>query len=83
MSEIFNVVAVLYAIHAPIMYYLYQILARVVDLKATPYTDNALVAVVYVFLVTLLLRPVVALLNRSRVLTGKGRVLERGLRLGA
>lgn len=68
---------VLFAIHGPFVYYIYQIVALVVDFKATAYTDNAAMAVLYVFLVTLLLYPVVALLNRSKVLTGKGRILER------
>lgn len=68
---------VLFAIHGPFVYYIYQIVALVVDFKATAYTDNAAIAVLYVLLVTLLLYPVVALLNRSKVLTGKGRILER------
>lgn len=68
---------VLFAVHGPFVYYIYQIVALVVDFKATAYTDNAAMAVLYVFLVTLLLRPVVSLLNRSKVLTGKGRILER------
>ena len=67
---------VLFFVHVPFVYYVYQVLARIINLQAS-IVDNSIVGLIYVYVITIILYPIVCLLNKSKILTGKGRVVEK------
>lgn len=66
---------VLFFIHIPFVYYGYQLLSLVINLKCHLF-DNSIFGIIYIFLITLILYPICSFLNRFSVLVGKGRIFE-------
>lgn len=65
----------IYFIHIPFVYYIYQLL---LSWTRGTWLDNTFVSVIYTFLITLVLYPVVALLNKyAPILVGKGKLTEK------
>jgi len=69
---------VLFFIHVPFVYYIYQFLSRYIYLH-DPYLDNSIIGIIYTFLISLSLYPIVVFLNRYKILVGKGRMMENFL----
>ena len=66
----------LYYIQIPFLSYIYDAIDMfVIDMKI-PYIDNSIMAIIYVFMITLILYPIVKLLNKFPILSGKGKVIE-------
>lgn len=73
---------VLFYIHLPFVYYIHKGLGAFVNLNS-PYLNNSVVAIIYVFCITLLLYPLVQLINKLPVLSGKGKAFEKVCKLGS
>ena len=65
----------LFYIHLPFVYYIYKGANQFINLDS-PYFNNAVMTILYVFLITLLLYPIVKLISKSPILSGKGKVIE-------
>lgn len=68
---------VIYFIHIPFVYYIYQLL---LSWTKDTWIDNTFSAVIYTFFITLILYPIVVLLNKyAAILVGKGKLTEKKL----
>ena len=65
----------LFFIHVPFVYYIYQILNRFFDLNS-PYIDNSITGIIYVFAVSIIMYPIIHLLCKFNILVGKGHIIE-------
>lgn len=65
----------IFFLHVPFVYYIYQVIAKFVDLSS-PWINNSITGLIYVFLISLVLYPLVLIINKSKTVVGKGHVVE-------